>query len=59
MDGLSFLAWIAGGGFLWLTVEIASAMHRPLESDTEYARIDRELDESEAFYDDLARNVGI
>lgn len=60
MDGLSLLAWIVGLTVLYGCWMLACAMHRePTEADERYSAIDRELDATDAFYTDLAKNVGI
>lgn len=55
--GLTLLAWILGLTVLYGCYLLACAMHRePTAVDVYCARVDQEIDATEAFYADLARN---
>lgn len=60
MNGLTLLLWILGLTALYLSWRLACYMHEePTPVDAQCAAIDREIDDTDAFYADLARNVGV
>ena len=57
---VSTLGWVFGGSFLFGCYLFAVALHgEPTPADEACSRIDQELDDADAFYADLERNVGI